>query len=300
MDSQSRAPDVRMLLSILGAATVLSEPRSRELVHLLLPNHAFAFEADVSPKDNDATATVVDGPIDPLFAELVHPQHLSTIAKHFLDQPVANTNGMAVRSGTRWVPASSVAQLDHESYILRLQHLPRGQDVVFDAFEDIVARAGITVSFHVYSAAPGETILNRHTDPSDVLVIALEGSKDWEVCSPSMPGDNSLTIAQAGDQYHTVRCAPTANKGLRPSYHARRFPGQRVPLCGNDRRRGGSDALQDPPPPPRRGAVSPARRRPSSNSRGSPPRCARNHWLPPSHVEVCRGGDYQGRGDGRV
>jgi thiol-disulfide isomerase/thioredoxin len=43
---------------------------------------------------------------------------------------------------------------------------------------------GIPASVHLYGSAGGKQVLNPHTDPYDVLVWQLQGSKQWRACVP--------------------------------------------------------------------------------------------------------------------
>ena len=39
-------------------------------------------------------------------------------------------------------------------------------------------------SVHLYCSASGSQVLNPHTDPYDVLVWQLQGTKRWRACVP--------------------------------------------------------------------------------------------------------------------
>jgi hypothetical protein len=48
----------------------------------------------------------------------------------------------------------------------------------------LFAVTGIPSSIHLYASAPGAQVLPPHTDPYDVLVWQLTGSKSWRACVP--------------------------------------------------------------------------------------------------------------------
>ena len=69
--------------------------------------------------------------------------------------------------------------------------------------EGLFNLTGIPASVHLYCSAPGAKVLQPHTDPYDVLVWQLRGTKQWRACVPrseiaaaSYSAGSGLTDAQ--------------------------------------------------------------------------------------------------------
>ena len=60
--------------------------------------------------------------------------------------------------------------------------------------EDLLASFGLAVGINAYFSAPKATALRPHTDPYDVIVVQLQGTKRWHVC-PAVLDD---VLAAAG------------------------------------------------------------------------------------------------------
>ena len=70
------------------------------------------------------------------------------------------------------------------SFVFRFEYLPeliRPQLRLEKALESVI---GIPISIHLYVSAPGSKVLEPHTDPYDVLVFQLVGTKSWRACTP--------------------------------------------------------------------------------------------------------------------
>ena len=62
----------------------------------------------------------------------------------------------------------------------------------------LFAVTGIPASIHLYASAPGAQVLPPHTDPYDVLVWQLTGTKHWHTClAPTLPVPLTRTRTQA-------------------------------------------------------------------------------------------------------
>jgi len=62
-----------------------------------------------------------------------------------------------------------------------------------DVAETFVAPA----TLHLYESGVGGEALAPHTDTGDVLVLALRGAKEWQVCTPGIGGDDAAGRARA-------------------------------------------------------------------------------------------------------
>ena len=70
------------------------------------------------------------------------------------------------------------------SFVFRFEFLPeinRPQLRLEKALHNVL---GIPISIHLYVSAPGSKVLKPHTDPYDVLVFQLVGTKSWRACTP--------------------------------------------------------------------------------------------------------------------
>ncbi|KAH8073734.1 calcium ion binding protein [Aureococcus anophagefferens] len=103
--------------------------------------------------------------------------------------------------------AAAVAAGD-ASAVLRLERLAEPAAAVAALLDSEGALAGELergASAHVYWSGPGVAALDNHTDPGEVLVVQLNGTKDWLVCPPAPVEEAPPWAAEAAAKLS--RCA---------------------------------------------------------------------------------------------
>jgi len=75
--------------------------------------------------------------------------------------------------------------------------------------DTLMATLGSTVSFNLYLSSHDATALKPHTDPYDVLVVQLAGSKQWQVCPAAASRDTAgMTESDAAEVLELKRHNP--------------------------------------------------------------------------------------------
>ena len=85
--------------------------------------------------------------------------------------------------------AEAVALLEAQmmagtSFVLAFEKVSAARRPMKWLADALFAVTGIPASIHLYCSAPGAQVLPPHTDPYDVLVWQLTGSKSWRACVP--------------------------------------------------------------------------------------------------------------------
>jgi len=111
-------------------------------------------------------------------------QHTSQITVH----PRRDEHGNRQQK-TKLQSDSSFSDLENllhggASFVLRYEHLPEKNRPMFELETALNAMSGIPTSIHLYVSSPGAKVLEAHTDPYDVLVFQVKGSKNWTACVP--------------------------------------------------------------------------------------------------------------------
>ena len=75
------------------------------------------------------------------------------------------------------------------SLTFQFEHLEPAHRPMRELSDAVFAWSGLPTTVHLYVSAPGARVLRPHTDPYDVLVVGLLGSKRWHTCVP--PGEGS-------------------------------------------------------------------------------------------------------------
>jgi len=78
----------------------------------------------------------------------------------------------------------------------------------------LFAVTGIPASIHLYASAPGAQVLPPHTDPYDVLVWQLTGTKHWRACVPREElGTRTFNVSTPPSYAHFLfgLCDPNPN-----------------------------------------------------------------------------------------
>ena len=111
------------------------------------------------------------------------PLFLAQDKTDFIDVRVNGKNLPDIAPHTMTATNLSALVQEGKSLIFRLEHLdlPSSDPAarLTMAISDIF---GLTASLHGYVSGPDQSALNPHSDPYDVFVLQLSGSKDWTVC----------------------------------------------------------------------------------------------------------------------
>ena len=70
------------------------------------------------------------------------------------------------------------------SFVFRYEQLPEEIRPMFELEKALTGTSGIPTSIHLYVSAPGAKVLDPHTDPYDVMVFQIQGTKNWTACVP--------------------------------------------------------------------------------------------------------------------
>ena len=70
------------------------------------------------------------------------------------------------------------------SFVLAYEHVSAARRPMRWLSDGIFELTGLPASIHLYCSAKGAQVLKPHTDPYDVLVWQLVGSKSWRACVP--------------------------------------------------------------------------------------------------------------------
>ena len=70
------------------------------------------------------------------------------------------------------------------SFVFRYEHVPVENRPMYKLEHALTEMTGVPTSIHMYVSAPGAKVLEPHTDPYDVMVFQIQGSKNWTACVP--------------------------------------------------------------------------------------------------------------------
>lgn len=126
-------------------------------------------------------------------AALREPDSIRLVANGNHIKPVVfrDRAGMIVSSAITQIrrAGASISLSRVEDFSNAILSLSRGLEVAFEC----------PVQCNLY-ITPGESQgLGRHSDPHDVLVLQLQGTKNWEIEGFRNEGDSSETVLQSGD-----------------------------------------------------------------------------------------------------
>lgn len=74
--------------------------------------------------------------------------------------------------------------------ILSTTTLQKNEELIQQVVDNSVLEDGGTI--HLYLSSPGVAALDNHTDVTDIVVLQLDGEKEWLLCKEKMLEDNSL------------------------------------------------------------------------------------------------------------
>jgi hypothetical protein len=86
---------------------------------------------------------------------------------------------------------------DGASFVFRYENVPEHARPMYALEKALAETSGIPVSIHMYVSAPGAQVLEPHTDPYDVMVFQIQGTKNWTACVP-VPEVRYLRYARSG------------------------------------------------------------------------------------------------------
>lgn len=84
---------------------------------------------------------------------------------------------------------------------LEIQSLAYNQQIIKEVVENEIIEMGGTI--HLYISSPGVSALDNHTDITDIVVLQLDGAKEWLLCTekqPSMVFDDINIGVRAGGE----------------------------------------------------------------------------------------------------
>lgn len=125
-----------------------------------------------------------------------------------IDQHDADVYGLALQNFTK-AEFHEEQESKHSLvyYIERLEQVPSSYDRSIEilsrvASPDILANGGTA---HLYMSAPGTSALDNHTDTTSIVVLQLDGAKEWLLCSEKE--------AKESDSSKSVMIPPFLRKG---------------------------------------------------------------------------------------
>ena len=91
----------------------------------------------------------------------------------------------SVERATKFRELIGTDSAKHESGILRIEHLKRNdydraKELIHKVVENSVLEDEGTI--HLYLSRPNSAALANHTDPTDIFVLQLRGTKEWLLC----------------------------------------------------------------------------------------------------------------------
>ena len=178
-------------------------------------------DASLLPKDADGTLAALFGSED--YRDSFFQSHFGSDVIHMersnaeLPSPVMDVNmkelfdsspiSLRNRGSSKMVNKDEMTFEDFQDYIAK------GGSAVASIFKDetmlplkesIEDSLGMPVSMNVYHSGPEGVALVPHTDMYDVIVVQMEGTKEWEICvpidaKPEDAEDDSLSAADVAD-----------------------------------------------------------------------------------------------------
>lgn len=152
------------------------------------------------------------------------------VRMHFHGTPVS---GPAYRDSTGRVAHAVVRELLEAGASLSIIRLEHYSNAVLRLSRFLEAELRCPVQVNLYQTPAGGQGLGSHLDKHDVLVLQLEGEKEWRISSPESVGRSTLSTPSAqsaGEQSALLRAGDwlylprgirheVRNSGLEPSVH---------------------------------------------------------------------------------
>lgn len=124
-------------------------------------------------------------------ARLMHWPYL-TVVKDGVQPPLAEltqTRTVAGRGAPAFVDAAALRGFLADGHTVRLQHVEDWLPAVSDLVEELARSRPVHCVGYIFFTPGEKTGLNLHRDASHVLVVQLEGTKEWTIHEPDGAGD---------------------------------------------------------------------------------------------------------------
>ena len=211
-----------LVMAVAAAGGAIPFAHAKANTHPHYESHLNPRHSDLLPNDDGLVLASIFGSEetrDNFFAnhfgsDIVHMQRtesdLHSPVKDLTMSELFASSDMALRNwgSSEDVDKNKMTFQDFEEYIQKggsaVAHIVNDQ-TLFPIKAHIEDSLGMPISMNVYHSGPEGVALYPHTDRYDVIVLHLEGEKEWEICIPDDNNDDDnnnsadLTSADVAD-----------------------------------------------------------------------------------------------------